>query len=129
MCSSDLVAFGPQPRLYDKKVNKKVRLLALRSALAQKANEGNIVVVDNFEFQVPKTKIMINFLNKIDSKKQLFVLKDFIEDNNYNTYMSARNIKDTMILDYTYLGVFWLLKQDKVILTKDALEAIQEVLA
>lgn len=123
------VTFGPQPRSYEKKVNKKVRLLALKSALSEKVREGNIIVVDKFEFDAPKTKKITEFLNKIDSKKQLFVLKDFGDDNDYYTVMSARNIKDTMVLEVGYLGVFWLLKQDKVIITKDALKSIEEVLA
>jgi len=123
------VPFGPQPRSYEKKVNKKVRLLALKSALSEKVKEGKLVIVDKFEFEKPRTKTITEFLNKIGSKKQLFVLNDFVEDNDYNTFLSSRNIKDTMIVEVGYLGVFWLLKQDKVIITKDALKSIEEVLA
>jgi large subunit ribosomal protein L4 len=123
------VTFGPQPRSYSKKVNKKARLLALRSALSEKVKEGNMIVVDKFEFEAPKTKTMADFLGKVGSKKQLFVLNDFSDDNDYNAFLSSRNIKDTMIVEVGYLGVFWLLKQDKVIITKDALKSIEEVLA
>ncbi len=123
------VTFGPQPRSYTKKVNRKARLLAIKSALSEKVKEGNIIVVDKFEMESPKTKTMVDFLSKVGSKKQLFILKDFMDDNDYNAFLSSRNIKDTMIVEVGYLGVFWLLKQDKVIITKDALQSIEEVLA
>ena len=125
------VVHGPKPRNYDKKVNKKVRKLALRSALATKINEGNLIVLDDFALETPKTKTFVNFakaLNFVD-QKQLFVVNDFTEDKDYNLYMSVRNIEKTFVLDSRELRIFWLIKQDKVILTKEALAAIEEVLA
>ena len=125
------VVHGPKPRDYVKKVNKKVRKLALRSALATKINEGNLIVLDDFALETPKTKTFINFakaLNFVD-QKQLFVVNDFTEDKDYNLYMSVRNIEKTFVLDSRELRIFWLIKQDKVILTKEALAAIEEVLA
>lgn len=125
------VVHGPKPRDYVKKVNKKVRKLAFRSALATKINEGNLIVLDDFALETPKTKTFVNFakaLNFVD-QKQLFVVNDFTEDKDYNLYMSVRNIEKTFVLDSRELRIFWLIKQDKVILTKEALAAIEEVLA
>ena len=125
------VVHGPKPRDYVKKVNKKVRKLALRSALATKINEGNLIVLDDFALETPKTKTFVNFAKTLDfaGQKQLFVVNDFTEDKDYNLYMSVRNIEKTFVLDPRELRIFWLIKQDKVILTKEALAAIEEVLA
>ena len=125
------VVHGPKPRDYVKKVNKKVRKLALRSALATKINEGNLIVLDDFALETPKTKTFVNFAKTLDfaGQKQLFVINDFTEDRDYNLYMSVRNIEKTFVLDSRELRIFWLIKQDKVILTKEALAAIEEVLA
>ena len=125
------VVHGPKPREYVKKVNKKVRKLALRSALATKINEGNLIVLDDFALETPKTKTFVNFAKTLDfaGQKQLFVVNDFTEDKDYNLYMSVRNIEKTFVLDSRELRIFWLIKQDKVILTKEALAAIEEVLA
>ena len=125
------VVHGPKPRDYVKKVNKKVRKLALRSALATKINEGNLIVLDDFALETPKTKTFVNFAKTLDfaGQKQLFVVNDFTEDRDYNLYMSVRNIEKTFVLDSRELKIFWLIKQDKVILTKEALAAIEEVLA
>ena len=125
------VVHGPKPRDYVKKVNKKVRKLALRSALATKINEGNLIVLDDFALETPKTKTFVNFAKTLDfaGQKQLFVVNDFTEYRDYNLYMSVRNIEKTFVLDSRELRIFWLIKQDKVILTKEALAAIEEVLA
>ena len=125
------VVHGPKPRDYVKKVNKKGRKLALRSALATKINEGNLIVLDDFALETPKTKIFVNFAKALNfaDQKQLFVVNDFTEDKDYNLYMSVRNIEKTFVLDPRELRIFWLIKQDKVILTKEALAAIEEVLA
>ena len=125
------VVHGPKPRDYVKKVNKKVRKLALRSALATKINEGNLIVLDDFALETPKTKTFVNFAKALNfaDQKQLFVVNDFTEDRDYNLYMSVRNIEKTFVLDPRELRIFWLIKQDKVILTKEALAAIEEVLA
>ena len=125
------VVHGPKPRNYAKKVNKKVRKLALKSALATKINEGNVIVLDDFTLETPKTKTFVNFAKALNfaDQKQLFVVNDFTEDKDYNLYMSVRNIEKTFVLDPRELRIFWLIKQDKVILTKEALAAIEEVLA
>jgi 50S ribosomal protein L4 len=121
------VTFGPHPRSYEKKVNKKVRNLALRSALSAKVAAGNVLVLDYEGIDTPKTKVIVNLVNKVDAKqKQLFVVGDLIKD--YNLYLSARNLENAVILQPNEIGVYWLLKQEKVILTKEALAVVEEVL-
>ena len=127
------VVHGPKPRNYAKKVNKKVRKLALRSALAQKIIEGNLIVLDDFALEAPKTKTFVEFakaLNFADTK-QLYVTEDSYEtsDRDYFLYLSARNIKKVSILNSRDINVYSLIKQDKVIVTKEALATIEEVLA
>ena len=127
------VVHGPKPRSYEKKVNKKVRKLALRSALATKIQEGNLIVLNDFTLDVPKTKTFINFAKALDfeGKKQLFVA-DYAEntfDRDINLDYSTRNIPKVELIYSRGLSVYWLIKQDKVILTKEALATIEEVLA
>lgn len=123
------VTFGPQPRSYEKKVNKKVRNLALRSALSAKVANNEVVVLEG-AIETPKTKTIVNLVNKIDAKqKQLFVVNDLTDVKDYNLYLSARNLENAVVLQPNEIGVYWLLKQEKVILTKEALTTIEEVLA
>lgn len=130
------VTFGPQPKSYAKKVNKKVRNLALRSALSEKVKEGNLVVIEG-GFDSIKTKNAVTLSRALDAeKKQLFIVDDtFAYENDKevltkegNVYLSARNIPSAVVLEAVQINVYWLLKQDKVIVTKDALKTIEEVL-
>ena len=127
------VVHGPKPRNYAKKINKKVRKLALKSALATKINEGNIIVLDDFALETPKTKTFINFAKALnfDGVKQLYVTNDDVDnvDRDYFLYLSTRNIEKVAAINTRDLSIYWLIKQDKVILTKEALAAIEEVLA
>ena len=127
------VVHGPKPRNYAKKVNKKVRRLALRSALAQKISEGNVIVLDDFALETPKTKTFIDFAKTLnfDGVKQLYVTNDDTDtvDRDYFLYLSTRNIEKVVAINTRDLSVYWLIKQDKVVLTKEALATIEEVLA
>ena len=127
------VVHGPKPRNYAKKVNKKVRRLALRSALAQKISEGNVIVLDDFALETPKTKTFIDFAKALnfDGVKQLYVTNDDTDtvDRDYFLYLSTRNIEKVAAINTRDLSVYWLIKQDKVVLTKEALATIEEVLA
>ena len=125
------VSHGPKPRGYVKKVNKKVRKLAIKSALSAKVQNGEIIIIDSFNMEKPKTKVIIDFSKKMDilGAKQLFVVNDLYTDNDYNAYLSIRNIEKSYVLMPNELSVYWLLKQDKVIMTKEALEQIEEVIA
>ncbi|TDT70678.1 large subunit ribosomal protein L4 [Hypnocyclicus thermotrophus] len=123
------VALGPQPRSYEKKVNKKVRKLAVKSALAAKIQEGNLVVIDG-GFDEIKTKKAITLVKALEANnKQLFVVNDLTAEADWNLYLSARNLVNAVVLQPNELGVYWLLKQEKVIVTKEALKTIEEVLA
>ena len=127
------VVHGPKPRNYAKKVNKKVRRLALWSALAQKISEGNVIVLDDFALETPKTKTFIDFAKALnfDGVKQLYVTNDDTDtvDRDYFLYLSTRNIEKVAAINTRDLSVYWLIKQDKVVLTKEALATIEEVLA
>ena len=127
------VVHGPKPRNYAKKVNKKVRKLALKSALATKISEGNVIVLDDFTLETPKTKTFINFAKALnfDGVKQLYITNDDTDniDRDYFLYLSTRNIEKVAAINTRDLSIYWLIKQDKVILTKEALATIEEVLA
>ena len=105
------VTFGPQPRSYEKKVNKKVRNLALRSALSAKVAAGEILVLDG-TIEAPKTKTIIALTNALTANtKQLFVVNDLATEADYNLYLSARNLENAVVLQPNEIGVYWLLKQ------------------
>ena len=127
------VVHGPKPRNYAKKVNKKVRRLALRSALAQKISEGNVIVLDDFALETPKTKTFVEFAKVLNfnGAKQLYITNDDTDtvDRDYFLYLSTRNIEKVAAINTRDLSIYWLIKQDKVILTKEALATIEEVLA
>ncbi|MCI5724541.1 MAG: 50S ribosomal protein L4 [Fusobacterium gastrosuis] len=123
------VTFGPHPRSYEKKVNKKVRNLALRSALSAKVAAGEVLVLEDVSIETPKTKVIVNLVNKVDARqKQLFVVNDLASINDFNLYLSVRNLENAVVLQPNEIGVYWLLKQEKVILTKEALATVEEVL-
>lgn len=125
------VVHGPKPRSFEKKINKKVRKLALKSALATRFQAGNIVVIDEYSLEVPKTMSFVEFSKALDmvSNKKLFVINDLVEDKDYNLFLSVRNIKDTQILLPNEISVYWLLKSEKLVITKEALLSLEEVLA
>lgn len=125
------VVHGPKPRSYEKKVNKKVRKLALRSALASRIQSGNVIVLDDFTLETPKTKTFVEFNKSLHlcCDKKLFIVNDLTEDKDYNLYLSVRNIKKTELLLPNEISVYWLLKSEKIIITKEALLSLEEVLA
>ncbi|EHO16385.1 50S ribosomal protein L4 [Fusobacterium necrophorum subsp. funduliforme 1_1_36S] len=101
----------------------------MRSALSAKVANNEVVVLEG-AIEAPKTKTIVNLVNKIDAKqKQLFVVNDLTDVKDYNLYLSARNLENAVVLQPNEIGVYWLLKQEKVILTKEALTTIEEVLA
>ncbi|CAM3194664.1 50S ribosomal protein L4 [Streptobacillus felis] len=124
------VVHGPKPRNYEKKVNKKVRKLALKSALAVRIQNGDVIVLEDYMLDAPKTKTFVNFTEKVNmvEDKKLFIVNDYLEDADWNLYLSVRNIEKTEILDPRELSVYALLKYNKVVITKEALATIEEVL-
>ena len=118
--------FGPKPRNYDFKLNKKVKVLARKSALSYKAQENAIVVVEDFNFEAPKTKEFVNLAKnlKVDGKKTLVLLSEV----NKNVYLSARNIQRADVMLATALNSYKVLNADVLVLTESSLKAIDGVL-
>ena len=118
--------FGPKPRNYDFKLNKKVKVLARKSALSYKAQENAIIVVEDFDFGAPKTKEFVNFAKnlKVEDKKALVLLPKV----NKNVYLSARNIQRADVMLATALNSYKVLNADVLVLTESSLDAIDGVL-
>ena len=118
--------FGPKPRDYNFKLNKKVKALARRSALSYKAIENAVVVVEDFTMDAPKTKAFINITKnlKVEGKKILLLLPEV----NKNVYLSARNLQRTEVMTATQLNSYKVLNADVVVFTENSLEAINAVL-
>ena len=118
--------FGPKPRNYDFKLNKKVKVLARKSALSYKAKENAVIVVEDFNFEAPKTKEFVNFAKKlkVDGKKTLLLLPEV----NKNVYLSARNIQRAEVMRATALNSYKVLNADVVLVTERSLKAIDEIL-
>ena len=118
------VAHGPHPRDYHQKVNKKVRRLALRSALTLKAQEEGLLVLDRFDLEVPKTKTMLAFLSKVQAgKKPLLV----VHESDPRVNKSAANIPGAVVLHVDSLNVYDVLHHDQLIVTAEAARKIEEV--
>ena len=119
------VVFGPTPRSYSFKMPKKVRRLALKSALSTKVAEESFVVLDALTLAAPKTKDFTQVLKDLSiEKKALFVTADLDE----NVALSARNIPGVTVITAAGINVLDLLGNDKVVFTKSAVEKIEEVL-
>jgi large subunit ribosomal protein L4 len=117
------VVFGPQPRSYEMKVPRKVRALALRSALSDRAREGRIAVVDSLAFDAPKTKDAIKALESLGvSGKSLLVL----EERNDTIGLSFRNLPDTHVILVDQLNTYDILNADWVVFTQAALAKVGE---
>lgn len=119
------IALGPKPRDYRYAVNKKMKQLALKSALSSKVAEGQIKVVDSLEVAEIKTKTIVAMLNAFEASKAIIVTAD----NNVNVVKSANNIKGVTTSFVGALNVYELLKADKLIIAKDAVEKLEEVYA
>lgn len=118
--------FGPKPRDYRFKLNKKVKSLARKSALSYKALENAIVVVEDFTFEAPKTKEFVNVAKnlKVDGRKTLLVLPEV----NKNVYLSARNLQRTEIMTASALNTYKVLNADVLVVTENSLKAIDGIL-
>ena len=118
--------FGPKPRDYYFKLNKKVKALARKSALSLKAQDNAIVVVEDFSFEAPKTKEFVSVAKNLQlaDKKLLLVLAD----QNKNVYLSARNVKDANVQIISGLNTYRVLNAGVLVLTESALSAIDNIL-
>ena len=117
--------FGPRPRDYRFKLNKKVKDLARKSALSYKALNNQIVVVEDFTFEAPKTKNFVNFAKniKLEGVKMLLVLAG----QNNNVYLSARNIKEANVMSATQLNTYAVLDSKAVVLTESSVAVLNEL--
>ncbi|MGN1343089.1 MAG: 50S ribosomal protein L4 [Traorella sp.] len=121
------VVFGPTPRSYATKLNRKVRRLALKSVLSEKVSENSMIVVDALTMAAPKTKDMVAVIENIKAtKKTLFVAA---KDEDYtNAYLSVRNIETMSFLTADKINVYDLLNANTVVFTEAAVKAVEEVL-
>ena len=118
--------FGPKPRDYRTKLNKKVSQLARRSALTYKAQENAIIVLEDFTLDAPKTKEFVNIAKnlKIDGKKLLLVMPD----TNKNVYLSARNLQRAEVIEANNVNTYKILNADVLVITENSLKAIDGIL-
>lgn len=118
--------FGPKPRDYRFKLNKKVKNLARRSALSYKAQENAIVIVEDFTLDAPKTKDFVNIAKnlKVEGKKSLLVLPEA----NKNVYLSARNLQQADVMTASTLNTYKVLNADVLVVTENSLKVIDNIL-
>ena len=118
--------FGPKPRDYGFKLNKKVKALARKSALSYKAQANDIVVVEDFTLDAPKTKDFVNITKnlKVDGRKTLLLLPGV----NKNVYLSNRNLQRTEVMTASALNAYKVLNADVLVVTEDALKMIDGIL-
>ena len=118
--------FGPRPRDYRFKLNKKVSLLARKSALSYKAQQNSIIVVEDFNFEAPKTKDFVQMQNNLNvSGKKLLLL---LPEVNKNVYLSARNIQRVEVMTASELNTYKVLNANVVVMTENALSLVDNTL-
>ncbi|MEC5272591.1 50S ribosomal protein L4 [Caldifermentibacillus hisashii] len=118
--------FGPVPRSYAYKLPKKVRRLALKSALSTKVQENNIVILDQLTFEVPKTKDFVTVLKNLSVDTKALIVTS---DTNENAVLSARNIPGVKVVSSNAVNVLDIIGHEKLIMTEDAARKVEEVLA
>lgn len=118
--------FGPRPKDYTQKLNKKVKRLARKSALSLMAQQGSIIVVEDFNFEAPKTKDFTNILNSlgIQNKKSLFVLGEL----NKNVYLSSRNVSNSNVVTSSELNTYAIMNSSSVVILESAVASIESIL-
>ena len=120
------IALGPKPRKYKVNLNKKVKRLAMKSALSTKVADGEMIVLNKLELEEIKTKRMVEILSKLNAPKKVLLVT---ADTNETVYKSARNIEGVKVSTVNTLNVYDILNCDKFIVIKDALTKIEEVYA
>jgi large subunit ribosomal protein L4 len=118
--------FGPKPRDYSFKLNKKLKKLARKSALSYKAKDNNIIVLEDFKMETPKTKGFLEILNnlKVSDKKTLIV----VGESNKNIYLSSRNLNLSKVVTVSELNTYDILNASNIVLSEGSLKAIEETL-
>ena len=120
------IVFGPHPRKYNKKQNKKERVLALKSALSYKVQDKEIIVLDNLNIDTNKTKDMLKILEAIKANKNILIVVNELTDN---VILSSRNITNVVLLKADEISTLDVIASDCLVITEDAVKAIEEVLA
>jgi len=118
--------FGPKPRDYRFKLNKKVKILARKSALSYKVKDNSLIVVEDFSLDAPKTKDFINIAKnlKVEDKKTLVVLPNI----NKNVYLSARNVQKAEVMTANAINAYKILNADVLVITESSLQTIDSIL-
>jgi large subunit ribosomal protein L4 len=117
------VVFGPKPRDFRKKVSRSTRQLALRKALTERLNAGDVIVVDAFKLDAPKTKDFISALNALDVKKTALVVTDSADDN---VRLASRNVQNVEVTTSDFVNTYQLLRSDKLVFTRGAFQKLEE---
>jgi large subunit ribosomal protein L4 len=120
------IIFGPNPRSYKQNVNKKIKRLALRRALAERFDAGELIVVEDLAFDAIKTKDAVAFLNSINAADRPVVIlsDDIMDDSKNKTYLSFRNVGGCSILGSKWVNAYIMLSGKKIVITKTALEQL-----
>ena len=119
------IVFGPHPRSYAKKMNRKERRLALKSALSYKVIESEMIVVDNFDLETGKTKDAKVALNNLKANKKVLLVVDELNDN---VILATRNLNNVVLLEASEINTYDVIAADNMIITEKAGKAIEEVL-
>lgn len=119
------IVFAPKPRDYSVSLPKSMRKVAMKSALTAKVMENEMIVLENLEFDAPKTKDMVTMLKAFDVKKALIITAE----SNENVYKSGRNVEGIQVMPVNNINVYDLLKYDNLIITQDAVSKLEEVYA
>jgi large subunit ribosomal protein L4 len=120
------VTFGPKPRDYSKKVSKKTKQLALRKALTERMKAGDVIVVSDFKLDSPKTKSFVAALMKLEANGKTLVVA---AENDKNLFLASRNLETVELTTSNDVNTYQVLKYDKLVFTRGALEKVQERLS
>lgn len=120
------VVFAPKPRDYDKKMNRKERRLALKSALTYKFLDKNIIVIENLKLENPKTKTMLDVMNNLKVNNKVLFVTDELDDN---TILASRNLNLVRLIEPNEVNVLDVMNANYLVVTMDAIKMIEEVLS
>ncbi len=115
------IVFGPAPRSYAKKINSKVRLLALKRAFSERLSDGDVIVVDEVAVTASKTKLVKAFLAQVNAGEDVLLVTNKVDDN---LELAARNLPDVEIMGTGALNPYWLLLFKKIVMTRDAFDTL-----
>ena len=117
------VVFGPRPRDFAKKVSKSTKQLALRKALTERLNAGDVIVVDDFKLGAPKTKDFVGVLKALEVKKTALLVTDSADEN---LHRASRNVENVEVTTSDFVNTYQLLRSDKLVFTRGAFQKLEE---